>query len=38
MEYADGGWTADAIADVWPDRFAGAQQTVGQQLPGARPK
>ncbi|GAA0252011.1 SDR family oxidoreductase [Cryptosporangium japonicum] len=36
VEFADGtGWSADAIADVWPDRFAPSQQTVGQQLPEA---
>lgn len=36
VEFADGsGWSADAIADVWPDRFAPSQQTVGQQLPAA---
>jgi 3-oxoacyl-[acyl-carrier protein] reductase len=34
VEFADGtGWSPDAIAQVWPDRFAAAQQTVGQQLP-----
>jgi NAD(P)-dependent dehydrogenase (short-subunit alcohol dehydrogenase family) len=34
VELADGtGWSADAIAGVWPERFAPAQQTVGQQLP-----
>jgi len=34
VEFADGtGWSADAIADVWPTSFAGALQTVGQQLP-----
>ncbi|MGY1844579.1 SDR family NAD(P)-dependent oxidoreductase [Modestobacter sp. SYSU DS0875] len=34
VEFADGtGWSADAIADVWPTHFAAAQQTVGQQLP-----
>ncbi|MGY1802570.1 SDR family NAD(P)-dependent oxidoreductase [Blastococcus sp. SYSU D00922] len=34
VEFADGtGWSADAIAGVWPDRFAGSQQTVGQQFP-----
>jgi NAD(P)-dependent dehydrogenase (short-subunit alcohol dehydrogenase family) len=34
VEFADGtGWSADAIAGIWPDRFAAAQQTVGQQLP-----
>jgi NAD(P)-dependent dehydrogenase (short-subunit alcohol dehydrogenase family) len=34
VEFADGtGWSADAIADVWPKQFADAQQTVGQQFP-----
>ncbi|HWH98147.1 MAG TPA: SDR family oxidoreductase [Pseudolysinimonas sp.] len=34
VEFADGtGWSADAIAEVWPKQFAGAQQTVGQQIP-----
>ncbi|WP_369138139.1 SDR family oxidoreductase [Modestobacter versicolor] len=34
VEFADGtGWSADAIAEAWPARFAAAQQTVGQQLP-----
>src|SRR3954463_2205698 len=34
VEFADGtGWSADAIADVWPKSFADAQQTVGQQFP-----
>ncbi|PRY36062.1 3-oxoacyl-[acyl-carrier protein] reductase [Geodermatophilus tzadiensis] len=34
VEFADGtGWSADAIAEVWPSTFAGAQQTVGQQFP-----
>jgi NAD(P)-dependent dehydrogenase (short-subunit alcohol dehydrogenase family) len=34
VEFADGtGWSPDAIAQIWPERFAGAQQTVGQQLP-----
>jgi NAD(P)-dependent dehydrogenase (short-subunit alcohol dehydrogenase family) len=36
VEFADGtGWSADAIAEIWPAQFAGAQQTVGQQLPEA---
>jgi 3-oxoacyl-[acyl-carrier protein] reductase len=29
----DGGWSADAIAAVWPSSFADLQQTVGQQIP-----
>jgi NAD(P)-dependent dehydrogenase (short-subunit alcohol dehydrogenase family) len=34
VEFADGtGWSADAIAGVWPERFAASQQTVGQQFP-----
>jgi NAD(P)-dependent dehydrogenase (short-subunit alcohol dehydrogenase family) len=34
VEFADGtGWSADAIAGVWADRFTPALQTVGQQLP-----
>jgi NAD(P)-dependent dehydrogenase (short-subunit alcohol dehydrogenase family) len=34
VEFADGtGWSADAIADVWPEKFAASLQTVGQQLP-----
>jgi NAD(P)-dependent dehydrogenase (short-subunit alcohol dehydrogenase family) len=32
-EFADGGWSAKAIAEVWADKFAESQQTVGQQLP-----
>jgi len=34
VEFADGtGWSADAIAQVWPAQFAASQQTVGQQFP-----
>jgi NAD(P)-dependent dehydrogenase (short-subunit alcohol dehydrogenase family) len=34
VELADGtGWSADAIAAVWPSRFAPWKQRVGQQLP-----
>ena len=33
VEYADAGWSADAVAAAWPERFAPAQQTVGQQFP-----
>jgi NAD(P)-dependent dehydrogenase (short-subunit alcohol dehydrogenase family) len=34
VEFADGtGWSADAIADVWPRQFAGSQQKVGQEFP-----
>ena len=33
VEFADGtGWSADAIARVWPEKYAGSQQTVGQQF------
>jgi NAD(P)-dependent dehydrogenase (short-subunit alcohol dehydrogenase family) len=31
--YADGGWSADAIADAWPTVFAEHQQSVGEHLP-----
>jgi NAD(P)-dependent dehydrogenase (short-subunit alcohol dehydrogenase family) len=34
VEFADGtGWSADAIAGVWPSKFEASKQTVGQQLP-----
>ncbi|MFC4003818.1 SDR family NAD(P)-dependent oxidoreductase [Prauserella oleivorans] len=34
VEFADGtGWSAEAIAEVWPQKFASHHQTVGQQLP-----
>jgi NAD(P)-dependent dehydrogenase (short-subunit alcohol dehydrogenase family) len=34
VEFADGtGWSADAVAAIWPERFAKSQQTVGQQFP-----
>jgi NAD(P)-dependent dehydrogenase (short-subunit alcohol dehydrogenase family) len=34
VEFADGtGWSADAIAEVWPTTFEGSLQTVGQQFP-----
>jgi NAD(P)-dependent dehydrogenase (short-subunit alcohol dehydrogenase family) len=34
VEFADGtGWSADAVAAIWPEKFAGSQQTVGQQFP-----
>jgi NAD(P)-dependent dehydrogenase (short-subunit alcohol dehydrogenase family) len=34
VEFADGtGWSADAVAEVWPEAFAGSLQTVGQQFP-----
>jgi NAD(P)-dependent dehydrogenase (short-subunit alcohol dehydrogenase family) len=31
--YADGGWSADAIAEVWPTAFEGQRQSIGEQLP-----
>lgn len=31
--YADGGWTADAIAEAWPTVFEPRLQSVGEQLP-----
>jgi NAD(P)-dependent dehydrogenase (short-subunit alcohol dehydrogenase family) len=34
VAFADGdGWSADAIAKVWPSSFAEHQQSVGQQFP-----
>ncbi len=34
VEFSDGtGWSADAIAAIWPDRFAPSRQSVGQQFP-----
>jgi NAD(P)-dependent dehydrogenase (short-subunit alcohol dehydrogenase family) len=34
VEFADGsGWSADAVAGIWPDKFAGSQQKVGQEFP-----
>lgn len=34
VELADGGgWSGDAIAELWPSRFAPSHQTVGQQFP-----
>jgi NAD(P)-dependent dehydrogenase (short-subunit alcohol dehydrogenase family) len=34
VEFADGtGWSADAVAAIWPEKFAQSQQTVGQQFP-----
>jgi len=33
VEFADGtGWSAEAIAEVWPSTFEPAKQTVGQQF------
>ena len=31
--YADGGWDADAIAEVWPTVFEPHRQSVGEMLP-----
>jgi len=33
VAFADGGWSADAIAQAWPRQFAGQQQAVGQHFP-----
>lgn len=34
VDFADGtGWSADAIAAAWPERFAPSHQTLGQQFP-----
>jgi NAD(P)-dependent dehydrogenase (short-subunit alcohol dehydrogenase family) len=34
IAFADGtGWSADAIAEVWPKQFAASQQAVGQVFP-----
>jgi NAD(P)-dependent dehydrogenase (short-subunit alcohol dehydrogenase family) len=33
VTFADGGWTAQAIADVWPKEFAARTQPVGQHFP-----
>jgi NAD(P)-dependent dehydrogenase (short-subunit alcohol dehydrogenase family) len=33
VAFADGGWSASAIAGVWPAEFAGHVQTVGQHFP-----
>ncbi len=33
VAFADGGWSADAIAQAWPEQFAGQQQAVGQHFP-----
>ncbi|WP_322749314.1 MULTISPECIES: SDR family NAD(P)-dependent oxidoreductase [unclassified Frankia] len=35
VAFADGGWSAQAIADVWPKEFTGQLQTVGQTFPQA---
>jgi NAD(P)-dependent dehydrogenase (short-subunit alcohol dehydrogenase family) len=31
--YADGGWSADAIAEAWPTTVGAEPQTVGENLP-----
>ena len=31
--YADGGWSADAIAEAWPATLGASLQTVGENLP-----
>ncbi|TNC26987.1 SDR family NAD(P)-dependent oxidoreductase [Amycolatopsis alkalitolerans] len=31
--YADGGWSADAIAEVWPTTVGARPETVGENLP-----
>jgi NAD(P)-dependent dehydrogenase (short-subunit alcohol dehydrogenase family) len=33
VAFADGGWSASAIARAWPTEFAGHVQTVGQHFP-----
>src|SRR5690348_10487912 len=33
VEFADGGWTAEAVAAAWQVAFAPHQQHVGQQIP-----
>lgn len=33
VAFADGGWSAAAIADIWPKEFAAQQQSVGQHFP-----
>jgi NAD(P)-dependent dehydrogenase (short-subunit alcohol dehydrogenase family) len=33
VTFADGGWSAEAIADVWPKEFADMMQPVGQHFP-----
>jgi 3-oxoacyl-[acyl-carrier protein] reductase len=34
--YADGGWSADAVAETWPMVFAAHQQGVGERMPEPR--
>lgn len=31
--FADGGWTADALAEIWPTTLDPYQQSIGEQLP-----
>jgi NAD(P)-dependent dehydrogenase (short-subunit alcohol dehydrogenase family) len=33
VSFADGGWSARAIADVWPKEFADNLQAIGQHFP-----
>jgi NAD(P)-dependent dehydrogenase (short-subunit alcohol dehydrogenase family) len=33
VQFADGGWTAETIAQVWPKEFADQTQPVGQHFP-----
>lgn len=33
VAFADGGWSAEAIADAWSKQFAEHQQSAGQQFP-----
>jgi NAD(P)-dependent dehydrogenase (short-subunit alcohol dehydrogenase family) len=33
VSFADGGWTAQSIAEAWPKEFADHQQSVGQHFP-----
>jgi NAD(P)-dependent dehydrogenase (short-subunit alcohol dehydrogenase family) len=37
VAFADGGWSAAAIADAWPREFAGHLQPVGQHFPEPTP-
>ncbi|WP_326673313.1 hypothetical protein [Streptomyces canus] len=34
--HADGGWSADAIAEAWPTVFAGHRQSVVETLPESK--
>jgi NAD(P)-dependent dehydrogenase (short-subunit alcohol dehydrogenase family) len=33
VSFADGGWTAQSIAEAWPKEFGDHQQSVGQHFP-----